>query len=67
MSHREKTLEGMRKAAAKGRRPGPPQKVSDAEIIAAIPLGTLAGAKAVGLTKNQFIRRRRRLEKQDDQ
>jgi len=57
----------MRKAAAKGRRPGPPQKVSDAEIIAAIPLGTMAGAKTVGLTKQQFIRRRRRLEKQDDQ
>ena len=62
MSHRKKTLEGMRKAAARGRVPGRPLTVSDAEIAAAIPLGTLAGAKKVGLTKAQFIRRRRRLE-----
>jgi len=52
----------MRKAAARGRVPGRPLTVSDAEIAAAIPLGTLAGAKKVGLTKAQFIRRRRRLE-----
>lgn len=61
---KEKTREGMRKAAAKGRRPGRPLTVSDAAIRRAIPLGTLAGAAKVGLTKAQFIRRRRRLEEQ---
>jgi DNA invertase Pin-like site-specific DNA recombinase len=62
MATREQTLEGMRRAAERGRVPGRPVTVSDAKIRAAIPLGTAAGAKKVGLTKSQFIRRRRKLE-----
>lgn len=62
MSHRKKILAGMQKAAEKGRFPGRPVTVSDAKIRKAIPLGTAAGARAVGLSKSQFLRRRYRLE-----
>ena len=62
MANRVKTLAGMRKAAAKGRYPGRPQTVSDAAIRAAIPLGTAKGAARVGLSRTQFIARRRAIE-----
>jgi hypothetical protein len=52
----------MAKAALKGRVPGRPVTVTDDEIRKAIPLGTAAGARSVGLSKTQFITRRRRLE-----
>jgi len=60
--HRRRTLEGMAQAAARGRFPGPPIRVTDDEIRAVLHLGTAAGARAVGLTKAWFIARRRRLE-----
>lgn len=66
MSRRQKTLDGMRKAAEKGRLPGRPVTVTDAKIRKAIPLGTAAGARAVGLSKAQFLRRRARLENQNE-
>lgn len=59
---RAKTLAGMERAAALGRHPGRPVRVADAKILAAIPLGTAAGARKVGLSKSQFIARRKRLE-----
>ena len=65
--NRRKWREGLRKAAAKGRLPGRPLTVPDAAILEAIPLGTAAGARKVGLSKTQFIERRRRLEEQDGQ
>ena len=61
-THRKRTLAGLKRAAKLGRYPGRPVTVSDEEIRKAIPLGTLAGAKAVGLCKAQFIARRRRIE-----
>jgi hypothetical protein len=61
-SHSGRTKAGMAKAAVLGRRPGRPERVSDAAIIAAIPLGTIKGARRVGLSKGHFIARRRRLE-----
>ena len=57
-----KTKLGLAQAAAKGRKPGRPQTVSDEAVRSAIGLGTTAGAAAVGLSKAQFIVRRRRLE-----
>ena len=57
-----KTKLGLAQAAAKGRKPGRPQTVGDEAVRSAIGLGTTAGAAAVGLSKAQFIVRRRRLE-----
>jgi DNA invertase Pin-like site-specific DNA recombinase len=62
MATREQILEGMRRAAEKGRFPGRPLKVSDAKIKAAMHLGASAGARKVGLTPSQFRRRRRKIE-----
>lgn len=54
---------GMRRGAAKGRVPtGRPYTVSNDEIRAVIHLGTLEAARMVGLSKAQYIARRRRLE-----
>lgn len=64
MSRSKKTLDGMRKAAKKGRLPGRPVTVSDDKIRKFMTLGTGAGARAVGLSRAQFIRRRTRLEDQ---
>ena len=60
--HRKKTLEGLERAARLGRYPGRPLTVSDEAIRKAIRLGTIAGARKVGLCKAQFIVRRKRLE-----
>lgn len=65
MTTREKILEGMRRAAEKGRFPGRPQKVPDAQIRAAMHLGASAGGRKVGLTPSQFRRRRRKLEMEE--
>lgn len=62
---RENIIAGMRRGAAKGRvSTGRSPKVSDAAIRAVLHLGTLAAARKVGLSKSQFINRRRRLEDQ---
>lgn len=62
----ERTKAGLEKAAKVGRKAGPPLKVADWEIKAAIPLGTAAGAAKVGLSRTQFITRRKRLENLDE-
>lgn len=64
-THRQKVVEGMRRAAAMGRPAGRPVTVSDDEIRAVIALGTARGAAVVRLSKRQFIERRRRLEAQE--
>lgn len=58
----EQTKTGLARAAAKGRKPGAPSKVSDEAIMAALHLGTTDGAKAVGLSLAQFRNRRKKLE-----
>jgi len=57
-----RTKAGLERAEKLGRKGGAPSKVTDAQIAAAIPLGTSAGAQKVGLSKTQFITRRKRLE-----
>ncbi len=54
--------DGLRKAAEKGRRGGAKPKVTEDQIRAAIPLGTLAGAAAAGVSRSTFIRWRRKIE-----
>ncbi len=61
-THRDKIMRGLAKAAAHGRKPGRPPKVTDEQIRAAIPLGTVRGAKRVKLSVASFIRRRRLIE-----
>lgn len=61
-THRDKIIEGLARAAAKGRKPGRPNKVSDDDVRAAIPLGTVKGAAKVKLSVSTFIRRRRHIE-----
>lgn len=63
--HSEKIKAGLARAAIKGRKPGAPKKVTDDQIRAAIPLGTLAGAKKVKLSVSTFIRRRRAIEESE--
>lgn len=58
----EKIKAGQARAAALGRKPGRPMKVSDDKIKAAIPLGTAKGAAKVKLSVSTFIRRRRQIE-----
>jgi DNA invertase Pin-like site-specific DNA recombinase len=60
--HRRQTLEGMAKAAQHGRLPGRPKRVSDEAIRNVMLLGTIEAARLVGLTKAQYIQRRKRLE-----
>lgn len=63
MSNTKAIIDGMRRGAAKGRVPtGRPYSVSDDAIRAVLHLGTLTAARAVGLSKSQFIVRRRKLE-----
>lgn len=61
-THRDKIMKGLAEAAARGRKPGRPVKVTDAQIRAAIPLGTTKGAAKVKLSVSTFIRRRRLIE-----
>lgn len=61
-THRDKIMAGLKKAAAKGRKPGRPVTVTDAKIRAAIPLGTTKGAAKVKMSVSSFIRRRRLIE-----
>jgi len=58
----EQIKAGIERARMFGRRPGPREKVSDAEILAAIPFGTTEGAERVGLSKSRFMVRRRAIE-----
>jgi hypothetical protein len=59
-------IAGMRRGAAKGRiPPGRPYTVADAAIRKVMHLGTLEAARRVGLSKSQYINRRRRLEDQN--
>lgn len=60
--HRRQTLKGMAEAAQHGRLPGRPKRVSDDAIREVIMLATGEAARLVGLTKAQYIERRRRLE-----
>jgi DNA invertase Pin-like site-specific DNA recombinase len=61
-THRDKIMAGLKKAAAKGRKPGRPPKVTADQIRASIPLGTTRGAASVGLSVSTYIRRRRMIE-----
>jgi DNA invertase Pin-like site-specific DNA recombinase len=61
-THRDKIMAGLEKAAAKGRKPGRPLKVTDAQMRAVIPLGTVKGAAKVKMSVSSFIRRRRLIE-----
>jgi DNA invertase Pin-like site-specific DNA recombinase len=58
----KQTREGLALAAVKGRKPGRKPRVPDARIRAVMHLGTVEGARKVGLSKSQFIVRRRRIE-----
>lgn len=60
--HRKRSLDGIRRAIERGRLPGSPARVSDDQIREAMHLGTAEGSRRVGLSKRQFIERRRRLE-----
>ena len=55
---------GMAAGAAAGRHAGRPQKVNDdaIKVILALGLTTIESARRAGLTKSQFIRRRRLIE-----
>ena len=67
VANRQNIIAGMQRGAAKGRVPtGRPYTVTDAEIRAVMHLGTLAAARQVGLSKSQYIARRRKLENQND-
>lgn len=61
-THSEKTLAGLRAAALQGRMPGRPVSVTDEQLRAVIHLRTGEAASRVGLSKHQYIARRRRLE-----
>jgi DNA invertase Pin-like site-specific DNA recombinase len=60
--HSERIKAGLAVAAAKGRKPGRPPKVTEAHMCAAIPLGTTKGAAKVKMSVSSFIRRRRLIE-----
>ena len=57
------TRKGMERARKLGRQLGRKPKVTDAKILAVLHLGTAEGARKVGLSKSQFIARRRVLER----
>ena len=61
-SRSEAIKAGLARAAERGRRGGRAPKVSDAAIAESIPLGTVKGAAAVGLSVSSYIRRRRIIE-----
>lgn len=61
-NHAEKIKAGLVQAAVRGRKPGRPRKVTDAQIMASIHLGTVKGAAFVGLSVSNYIRRRRVIE-----
>ncbi len=61
----EQTRNGLDRAVKRGRKLGPPFKVSDAAIRRVMAMGTAEAARKVGLTKAQYIIRRGRLEDQD--
>lgn len=67
---REEILQGVRRAAAKGRVPtGRRQKVTDEAIRAVMRfnhLSTLEQALRVGLSKSRYCARRRRIEDADE-
>jgi hypothetical protein len=54
--------EAQARAAERGRVSGPPFKVSDEQIHKVIHLGTTEAARKVGLSRSQYIARRRRIE-----
>ena len=56
------TLEGLARAAKWGRKGGAPRRVSDDEIRNVIRLGTAEAARVVGLSRTQYIARRRLIE-----
>ena len=58
----ELTRKGVARARELGRKPGPPVQVSDEQIRTVIGLSTKDAAKAVGLSRSQYIRRRRQIE-----
>lgn len=60
--HAERTRQGLAKAAAKGRKPGRQPKLTEAQVRAVIPLGTVKGAKKLKVSVSTFIRHRRRIE-----
>lgn len=64
-THSERTRRGLAEAATRGRFPGRPPRVSDDAIRTVLHLGTAEGSQAVGLSKTQFIARRRRIEEKD--
>ena len=59
--------QGQDDAAQRGRRSGPPVKVSDAVIRAVMHLGSTEAAQKVGLSRAQYIVRRGRLNMTDDE
>ena len=61
-SHSQRTIEGQRRAAKEGRFPGRPMRVSDAQIRRVMHLGTTEAARRVGLSRAQFIARRKRIK-----
>ena len=61
----ERVKLGLARASAYGRKPGPPLKATDAQIRAVPAYGTVDGARRVGLSKSQFIARRRQIEEGD--
>jgi DNA invertase Pin-like site-specific DNA recombinase len=62
--HSTKIKEGLAAAALEGRRPGRSHRVSTAAIerVLATGVGTKEGAMLTGLSKSQFIRRRREIK-----
>ena len=60
------TRRGLAEAAKKGRMPGRKPRISDAKIRAVLHLGTAEGARQAGLSKSQFIARRRQIEKSEN-
>ena len=62
VSRSQETKDGLAKAAGRGRFPGRKPVVTDAEIMVVIHLGTTVAAREVGLSRNQYIVRRRKLE-----
>lgn len=62
----EATKRGLEEARKFGRILGRKPKVSDAEIRAVMHLGTAQGARMVGLTKPQYIARRRRIQEREN-
>jgi DNA invertase Pin-like site-specific DNA recombinase len=64
-SKSEQTRRGLMRAVRLGRKLGPKPKVSDEAIRKVIHLGTAEAARKVGLSKTQYITRRRRIEEKE--